>query len=267
MASMDRAEILRRYDSDVRTRAESPAPGFDVTWEGPILRMVGPGPEAAANGVLFSRLDASSSDRMIAREIAFFRDKGHAFEWKLFDYDEPRDLADRLHRAGFVPDEAETLVVYDVSSGARFRDAPPGVSLRRLDDPGEYGVIAAVNEAVYGRAQHARWLARTVADEKRAAPDCISVYAAFAGERPVTVGWLRHRPGDAFGSLWGGATLEAWRGKGLYSALVGARVAEAAQRRCRWLTVDCSPMSLPILQRCGFEPLAVTTPYIWSPPG
>jgi hypothetical protein len=46
---------------------------------------------------------------------------------------------------------------------------------------------------------------------------------------------------------------------------VGARVAEAQGRGCRWLTVDCSPMSLPILVRCGFTPLARTTPYIWTP--
>ena len=267
MRDMDIAEILRRYDSDVRSRAEAPAPGFSLAWDGPILRMVGPGPEAQANGVLFSRLDAASADAVIERELAYFGALGHAFEWKLFDYDLPADLAGRLRRAGFLPEDPETLVVLDVQSSPSFRSPPPGVTVRRLDDPSDYDVIRAVNEAVYGRPEHARWLAETVRNEKRAAPEGISVYAAFADGVAVTVGWLRHRPGDAFGSLWGGATLESWRGKGLYSALVGARVAEARERGCHWLTVDCSPMSLPILRRCGFAPLAITTPYIWSPPG
>ena len=107
--------------------------------------------------------------------------------------------------------------------------------------------------------------AAAVAAEKRGDPDGLSLYAAFAGDAPVAVAWMRHRRGEAFGSLWGGSTLAPWRGQGLYQALVGARVAQARERGCLWLTVDCSPMSLPILTRCGFERLAVTTPYIWSP--
>ena len=75
---------------------------------------------------------------------------------------------------------------------------------------------------------------------------------------------MRHRRGDPFGSLWGGSTLPEHRGRGIYSSLVAARAGEARERGCRWLTVDCSPMSLPILERRGFERLAVTTPFIWT---
>jgi GNAT superfamily N-acetyltransferase len=78
---------------------------------------------------------------------------------------------------------------------------------------------------------------------------------------------MRYRQGDAFGSLWGGATLAEYRGKGIYTAMVAERVKEARQRGGRWLTVDCSAMSLPILERRGFQKLAVITPFIWSRPG
>jgi hypothetical protein len=78
---------------------------------------------------------------------------------------------------------------------------------------------------------------------------------------------LRYRQGDAFGSLWGGSTLAEHRGKGIYSAVVAARATEARQRGGRWLTVDCSAMSLPILERRGFQRLAVITPFIWTSPG
>jgi GNAT superfamily N-acetyltransferase len=262
---MTPSEILSRFDADVRTRAES-APGFTVAWDGPILRMTGPDQEAHSNAVLFSRLDDASADEAIARETATFGAEGRAFEWKLFDYDEPRDLAGRLKRAGFVAEAQETFVAYDVQNGAAFRDAPEGIRIVRIDDPDGFGVIATVNAAVYGRPDHSTWLVRVAVDEKRADPDALSLYAALAGDEPVAVGWMRHRRGDSFGSLWGGSTLEGWRGQGVYQALVGARVAEARERGCRWLTVDCSPMSLPILRRCGFEALSVITPYIWTPP-
>ena len=261
---MDKIEVLRRFEEEVRTRPEAP-PGFAVAWDGPVLRMVGPSPEASSNGILASRLDAASADGAIAAEIAFFRDRARSFEWKLYDYDRPADLADRLAAAGFTPDEPETFVAFAVGSGTRFRAPPPGTRIERIDDPAAFGVIEQVNGAVYGRPDDARRLAAAVAAEKRGAPDALSLYAAFAGAEPVAVAWMRHRRGEAFGSLWGGSTLAPWRGHGLYSALVGARVAEAQGRGCRWLTVDCSPMSLPILVRCGFTPLARTTPYIWSP--
>lgn len=262
---MDKSEILSRFDAEVRTRADAP-PGFTVAWNGPILRMTGPDREAHSNGVLYARLDEASADACIAQEIAHFRAEGRAFEWKMFDYDPPADLARRLEAAGFAAEAQETFVAYDVGREAPFRDAPPGVAIVRIDDPAAFGVIATVNAAVYGRPDHADWLARVMADEKRADPDALSVYAAMAEGTPVAVGWMRHRRAESFGSLWGGATLEPWRGRGVYSALVGARVAEARERGCRWLTVDCSPLSLPILKRRGFEPLSVITPYIWTPP-
>ncbi|MGZ0234874.1 GNAT family N-acetyltransferase, partial [Streptomyces sp. CPS1] len=35
----------------------------------------------------------------------------------------------------------------------------------------------------------------------------------------------------------------------------------------RYLQVDASPMSRPILERLGFLPLTTTTPYLYEQPG
>jgi GNAT superfamily N-acetyltransferase len=263
--SMTDRDLVRLYDAEVRARADHAAPGFRCEWDGPVLRMIGPDAEAFSNGVTYAKLDAANADAVIARQIAFFRGLGHAFEWKLFSYDEPADLAQRLRAAGFAPQDEETFVAFEVTREVAGPALATGVTIRRMDNPAEFGVIAMVNEAVYGDARHAQWLAEVIAEEKRGDPDSISVYAAFAGIEPISVGWMRHRRGDAFGSLWGGSTLPAWRGKGVYSGLVAARVAEARGRGCRYLTVDCSPMSLPILERRGFRRIATTTPFIWSP--
>ena len=259
-------DILRRYDREARTRTDGMAPGFHVEWDGPVLRMRGPDRTASANAVLFARLDEAGADAAIARQVAFFAAAGRSFEWKHFSHDEPADLPARLTAAGFQVEEAETFVVLDLSREI-VQPVPTGIEIRRLEDPATFAAISSVNEAVYGDSDHASWLARVVEEEKRADPDGISVYAAFADEAPVSVGWMRYRQGDAFGSLWGGSTLAEHRGKGIYSALVAERAREARQRGGRWLTVDCSPMSLPILERRGFQRLAVITPFIWSSPG
>lgn len=257
-------DLVRLYDAEVRSRADPPSPEFRHEWDGPVLRLVGPDAAASGNGITYSRLDASNADAVIARQIAFFRERGHAFEWKYYSYDQPKDLPERLLAAGFVPAEEETFVVFDVARDVPRRPLPAGVAIRQLDDPAEFEVIASVQGAIDGRADHARWLVEAIAAEKRADPDAIDVYAAYAEGEPVSVGWLRHRPGETFGSLWGGSTLAAWRGKGIYSGLVAARVDQARARGGRYLTVDCSPMSLPILERKGFHRLATTTPFIWS---
>ena len=70
--------------------------------------------------------------------------------------------------------------------------------------------------------------------------------------RPPAAAWIRYYPDSRFAELYGGATLPAHRGKGLYKALVQARAKEARERGIRFLVVDTSPMSGPILQRHGF---------------
>ena len=62
---------------------------------------------------------------------------------------------------------------------------------------------------------------------------------------------------------WGDAARLAW--SGIYRALIAYRARLAAARGYRYLYVDASPDSQPILARLGFGRLAVTTPYVWVP--
>jgi hypothetical protein len=209
---MTPTDILSRYDREARRRTDGMAPGFHVEWDGPVLRMTGPDATPSANAVLFAQLDEASADEAIARQVAFFATAGRSFEWKHFSHDRPLDLPARLTAAGFEAAAPESFVALDLSQEI----VPPvanGIEIRRLEDPAAFDAITAVNGAVYGDADHASWLARVIRDEKRADPDGISVYAAFADEAPVSVGWMRYRRGDAFGSLWGGATLAEYRGR------------------------------------------------------
>ena len=66
----------------------------------------------------------------------------------------------------------------------------------------------------------------------------------------------------------GGGTLPGWRGRGVFGSLVAHRAALASSRGFRYLQVDATPESRPILQRLGFVELATTTPFTHpgSPP-
>ena len=63
------------------------------------------------------------------------------------------------------------------------------------------------------------------------------VFVAEAGGDGRLRGWIRFPPGTEFATLWGGATLPEWRGRGIYRALVAYRASLAAERGCRYLEV------------------------------
>jgi hypothetical protein len=95
------------------------------------------------------------------------------------------------------------------------------------------------------------------------APDrCVAVVALAYGE-PVSSARMELYPGTGFAGLWGGGTAVPWRGRGIYRALVAYRARIAAARGYRYLQVDATEMSAPILRRIGFTALCMTTPYVY----
>jgi GNAT superfamily N-acetyltransferase len=126
--------------------------------------------------------------------------------------------------------------------------------------------IAALQSAVWG--QDWGWLGENLIGRIAAAPDGIAVLAAEAGGEFVSAAWLAFfQPGaDSFARLLGGSTLPQWRGRGIYRALVAARAQRAVARSVRYLQVDASDDSAPILRRLGFRAVTTTTEYVWTPP-
>jgi ribosomal protein S18 acetylase RimI-like enzyme len=255
-------ELLHLFDEKVRRGATAPGPAYELRWVGSVLRLKGPTAAAFDNAVLASRLTAADADQAIADAVAYFKGLGHGFEWKLFGYDEPRDLPARLAAAGLVAEGTETVMALDLAGPLPARTAA-GIVVRRLLDPDRLADFQAVSDEVYGE-DHSAFTA-AVAAEMRAAPQTLAVYVAYDGEKPVSASRLVAEPGAEFASLWGGATLPAYRGRGIYRALVGERAWEAKRRGARYLTIDARSTSRPIVARLGFQPLTTTTPYIWTP--
>jgi GNAT superfamily N-acetyltransferase len=101
-----------------------------------------------------------------------------------------------------------------------------------------------------------------LADER----EPMALVVAMTGDEAVGSARVDFGPGATFAGLFSAVTVPAWRGRGIYRALVAYRAGLAAARGYRYLRVETSLMSRPILRRLGFEPVATTTPYLWSPP-
>jgi GNAT superfamily N-acetyltransferase len=93
----------------------------------------------------------------------------------------------------------------------------------------------------------------------------VQMVVAMAGDEPVSAARVEFVPGTEFAGLWGGGTVPAWRQKGIFRALVAYRAGLAAARGYRYLQVDALPTSRPILLRLGFQSVARTTPYVFTP--
>jgi GNAT superfamily N-acetyltransferase len=256
------AALLAAFDEQARPVPPDPPAGVWHERDGPLVRVVG-----EERGFVGAPRDTGARgadlDRLIARQRDYFAARGEAVEWKTYDYDEPPDLPCRLRAAGFVPEDPETVVVALASDIAAEPVLPAGVVLRQVTAGADMHRIGAMESAVWqtSRDRAAGHLIREVT----AAPGDYLVLAAEAGGRVVCAGWLEMRRGNQFAGLWGGATLPGWRGRGIYRALVARRAQLAAARGVRYLRVDASTDSAPVLRRLGFQPLAVTTPYVWAP--
>jgi len=88
---------------------------------------------------------------------------------------------------------------------------------------------------------------------------------AEADGEVVSAGWAVYEQGTEFAGLWGGSTLAEWRGKGIYKALVTVRAVRAVELGYKYLQVDASDDSSPILQRLGFVAVTSTTPWVYTP--
>ena len=263
--------MLEAYDTQLRRSLTPPGPGWLAERAGPVIRLTSPPGGSWGDGVLWSDLDESSADAAIRDAVAYFGGLGRSFEWKHHGYDRPADLPDRLLAAGFVAEPTETLVVGEVPEvldRCATASPPDGVTVRTLrDDPdgarADWERIAGLHGTVWDRDSSGH--VRELAAEKAAAPEAMSVHLAEADGQVVCAGWIRFAAGTDFASLWGGSTLAPYRGRGIYRGLVARRAAEAAERGFRYVQVDASDDSRPILERLGLHRLTTTTPYVWSP--
>lgn len=258
---MDHATVLALYDRDLREGARPDGPGARIERAGRVVRQVADA--QGWNGVLWSDLDEADADAAIAEQIAYYTGLGRDFEWKFYGHDLPLDLGRRLTAAGFTPEPEETLMVGEVAALTLDAEPPDGIRLLPATDRAGVDLVADVHEKAFGTDSsrlRARLLAQLSAD-----PDTVVAVVALAGDEPVSAARMELVPGTRFAGLWGGGTVEGWRGRGIYRALVAHRARIAADRGYRYLQVDASSQSRPILERLGFAPLTTTTPYLYEP--
>ncbi len=240
-------------------RAFAPLPDLRLIERPGWLQIVTPSfKQGGFNEVAFSALDASNADAIIDATIAEYRGLGIKFRWCVGPGSAPEDLAERLARRGLIaswtrgmarstaevpPAGAPAAHVAEVDAGAPAAhvaevDAGALDAFTRLMAEGwgvDPGPLARAHDAMFAQAgRRERLFVATLGGEPAAAAS----YVAF--------------PRSAY--LLGAVVLPRFRRRGLYRALVEARLADARARGIALATSRArEETSAPLLERMGFR--------------
>jgi GNAT superfamily N-acetyltransferase len=202
-----------------------------------------PGP----NHVCLIRCTPERVDAMIDETRRVIGAHGLACQWLLDPDVQPVDLAERLATRDIVPREEMDVMVLPASAPLEPGPAPVEI-VDGLRDEVTYDAVEEVQRAAFGARPVPGRSQRFENSRRDAARHCF--LALLEGE-PAGTGWATVREHGV--GLNGGAVHPRFQGRGVYRALLAARLALAQRAGVEGVTVQArQDTSAPILSRLGF---------------
>lgn len=256
-------DLLAAYDEQLRTDAETPGE-VSVTRHGSLRLVTFAGGRGFVTYRDLGGADADTIRRIVPEVLAHYRANPEIgrVEWKTRGHDHAPGLPEALLENGFSPDEPESIMIGEARLLAVDVALPGGVTLRRVTEEKDVRAMSAMQDEVFGEPVSEEMA--TAVLRRLALDDGMELWAAEAEGRIVSAGRLEPVPGTDFAGIWGGATREQWRGRGIYRALTAARARSALGMGKTLINSDSTEFSRPILERSGLVKVSTTTPYIWK---
>lgn len=248
------ADILELFDRERRSAGELSQPG-DIVREH--------SPDGAECRIVYSRCTEDEIEAVIQAEISLAETRQYTLEWKVYGYDTPSCLKDRLLAAGFEPEPLESLMVLPVNEAVLAAFAAGTCDIRRIRDLEGLEDVAAISRDIGRKNVEAEIKRLAFALEQT--PGEMSIYGAYVAGEPAACGRIGFKENSDFAELCGGRTRTTHRNQGLYTALVAARLKEAFERNRKYVYVDALPSSEPILKKRGFQAVSDTQPFVCRP--
>lgn len=238
------ADGARRFVTACR-RLTAESPGVWLEVAGGVA--VYAGPDSPMNGAVGLGLSGPVSADDVARLREFFHSRGEAAVVEVSPFADS-SLLKRLAHDGFRLNECKMRWLADPNSMASAEPAPGPVTVEECADRDLWPAVVArgFND---GRPLEASDL-----DLARgfAAMDGVVLFLGRVNGEPAGGGALDAASGIA--AMFAGSVLPAFRGRGVQSALVAARLAWARRHDVSWVTVETDPASISqrTMERAGF---------------
>jgi GNAT superfamily N-acetyltransferase len=251
--------LARAIDADsIGTRVLNTELPMDAHLDADASWVLGSLADPFRNVVVSARFDGRSADRRIAEIEAAYAARGTAFLWWRAPFHEPRDLGERLRRAGISSIGGGPAMAMDLASLPPPEQPPDGLDIRPVTDAnGLRDYLAILGDEPPPEGAPPAF-----------GPEIVAAILAHTGPRlalePVPmryVGWLAGEPVSASRlSLAGGtagiyavATLPHVRGRGIGRALTLAPLQAARGLGYRIATLQSTEAGYPVYRRIGFR--------------
>ena len=259
----DHARLLRAYDDQLRTDAETPS-AIAVERLGPLRLVTFAGGRGFVTYRDLGGADAAGIAELVAGAVAHYEAAPEItrFEWKTRGHDAAAGLHDTLLAHGLEAEEPESIMIGEAAGLTADVPLPTGIGLRRISEEADVRAMSAMQDEVFGDP-----VSESMAEailRRLALDDGMELWVAETADGEiVSAGRLEPVANTDFAGIWGGATREPWRGRGIYRALTAARARSALARGKTLVHSDSTEYSRPILERSGLVKVSTTTPYLW----
>jgi ribosomal protein S18 acetylase RimI-like enzyme len=212
------------------------------------------------NFVCRARLTPAAVARAAADAVGYFAGVGRPFSWWVGPADQPPELGEVLEGLGL--ERAETELAMALSLPALPDELPPvpGLTVRRVRTADELAELARLSAANWAPPdpQVLRYFQRTA----RLMLDPTApqwYYLGWLDGEPVATAEATVHDGTV--GLFGIATLPAFRGRGIGSAMSWQPLHDARTAGCDLAVLQAAPDGVGLYRRLGFTPFGDITEY------
>jgi len=229
--------------------AHLPRPGLTVIERPGWYQVITPSSVTAMNNeVILSAIPSDEVERVIDETIAGYRAHGAAFKWCVGPWSAPDDLGERLSRRGFRSWAVRGMACEPAAIAIA---VPADVTTELVTEASLVPHVAAVVRGWAHPASDVDFLLGAHRERLRSGESAL-FNAWCRGELVGTAGFLRKPDGSAY--MAGAQVFDAHRGRGVYRALLEARLARLRELGISLATTHAREQtSAPILERLGFE--------------
>ncbi len=212
------------------------------------------------NRILKTNLSTEEIDQKIQETIDYFESKSLPFYWQVDPQSRPKDLADRLEKAGLelrespgMAIEIENLVVPQEPEGFRYE---------RATTPEKIEEYAKFLPKAYGMPEFG-WDFLTGCIIKVGVVENFQHYIGYLDDKPVGTSSIFYAVGVA--GLYNVATLPEARGKGVGSVMSAVPFADAHKKGYKIGILHSTEMGYNVYRRLGFQEICKLIRYRWNP--
>ena len=206
-----------------------------------------PGP----NSVSWVRCRADDAEEVIREARAIIAPHHLAVNWILDPDTQPADFADHLARHGVELEDEVAVMVLPIESVIENPDVAGLEMHDALADPQAFSAADDVNSEAFGESLRSGDALERRRKNQLAAGNRRLLLATVDGEPAGSAGLTLFPPQGAI--INGGAVRPKFRGRGVYRALLAARLEIARDAGAAGLAVWGGDMSAPILAGLGFQ--------------